>query len=110
MVSITPQVSSSYVVKFKENHKSKIRQFSRRVSRSATLDGDSIITDSGFTDTDRTLTLEGRVTEDQRDDLEYMIENYSLWNVVTKGECLSCSPKQLLVDNGQLKLTLLVAE
>ena len=108
MVSITPQVSSSYVVKFNENYKSKIRRFSRRVSRVATLDGSSVVTDSGFSDTDRTFIIEAQVSKTVRDNLEYMQENYSLWNVVTKGEYHSCSPQRMEIDNGALKLTLLV--
>ena len=108
MISITPQVSSTYVVKFKEDYKSKIRRFSRRVSRVATLDGGSVVTDSGYSDTDRTFIVTAQITETQRDNLEYMQENYSLWNVVAKGEYHSCSPQKMDVDNGELKLTLLV--
>jgi len=36
---------------------------SRRVSRIATLDGGSVIVDSGYTDTDRTLVIDARVTK-----------------------------------------------
>jgi len=108
MVSITTQTSSTYVVKFQEDYNSKIRRFTRRVSRVATLDGGSVVTDSGFSDTDRTFVISGQVTETQRDSLEYMQENYSLWNVVTKGEYHSCSPQKMNVDNGKLTLTLLI--
>ncbi len=110
MVSITSQVSSTYVVKFQEDYRSKVRRFSRRVSRVATLDGGSVGNDSGFSDTDRTLDFSGRVTKTQGANLKYMIENYALWNVVSKGEYHSCHPKTLEVDNGKLKLILLIEE
>jgi len=108
MVSITTQASSEYVVKIKENPNSKIKDFYRRVSRIATLDGGSVVIDSGYTDTDRTLTIEGRITEAQKTMLEYMIENYPLWNVSAKGEFFSCSPNRMTCDNGKLYLTLLI--
>ena len=108
MISITSQVSSTYVVKFKELSDSEIEKFTRRVSRVATLDGGSVVTDSGFSDTDRTLKIKARITEDQQSDLEYMQENYALWNVVAKNEYFSCSPQRMKCDNGKLELTLLV--
>ena len=108
MISITTQVSSIYVVKFKESFESKIRRFSRRVSRVATLDGGSVVNDSGFSHSDRTLIIEGRITETQRDNLEYMFQTYPLLNVAAKGEIRTCAPGKLECDNGKLKLTFLV--
>ena len=110
MVSITPQISSEYVVKLKELHTSDLSSRSRRVSRTATLDGGSVTVDSGYTDTDRTLVIDARVTKSVQEDLEYMLENYTLLNVATNGECLSCAPKNIKCNNGALRLVLLVTE
>jgi 3-keto-L-gulonate-6-phosphate decarboxylase len=111
MVSITTQTSSIYALKFKEIHAdTKVRERSRRVSRIATLDGSSVITDSGYTDTDRTLTIKAKLTLAQTEMLEYMIENYSLWNVVANDGYYSCAPQRLVTDNGETTITLLIGE
>lgn len=110
MVSITTQTSSSYALKFKEiSSDTKVRSRSRRVSRVATLDGSSVITDSGYTDTDRTLVIAARLTQSQIDDLEYMVENYSLWNVSVIDGNYPCAPTNVITDNGETRITLLVA-
>jgi hypothetical protein len=110
MVIITTQTSSSYVVKFKEDYTgTKTRSRERRVSRVATLDGSSVITDSGYTDTDRTLTIKAKLTQAQVEDLEYMIETYSLWNVAVPDGNYPCAPLRLVTDNGQTTITLLIA-
>ena len=93
-----------------EKNESMLERFSRRVSRVATLDGGSVVTDSGYSDTDRTLTIEADVTEVQKALLEYMIKNYSLWNVVTGSGHFVCSPKSMNVDNGELRLILYITE
>ena len=110
MVSITPQVSSTYFVRFKENYKSTIQEYSRRVNKTRTIDGSSTIDDLGCTDTDRTLYLKGKITEAQHTTMKYMIETYAVWTVVVKGQCYSCAPKNMKCDNGDLELTLLVKE
>lgn len=110
MVSITTQVSSSYVIVLQEDKDSTIRSYSRRVSRIATLDGGSVITDSGASDTDRILKIKATVTQTQADDLEYMIKTYALLNVATKNGVFSCAPASMKVDNGDLELILFVTE
>jgi len=111
MISITTQISSSYMIVLQEDPDgSKLDRFSRRVSRVATLDGGSVVNDSGYSDTDRTLIIEAEITEAQKASLEYMIENYSLWNVSSKTGFFSCAPQKMDCPNGQLNLTLLVAE
>lgn len=95
MVSICPQVQSSYFIRFKELASSVIKNYSRRVSRTATLDGGSVVTDSGYTDTDRTLTIQTRITEAQETILKYLIQTYALLTVVTDEGCYTCAPSNL---------------
>lgn len=110
MISITTQVSSSYVVVLQEDRDSRIRRYGRRVSRVATLDGGSVMNDSGYSDTDRILEIKATVTEAQADNLEYMIQTYSRLNVSTPDGFFECAPKRLKVDNGDVELTLLIVE
>ncbi|MBW2342501.1 MAG: hypothetical protein JRF53_00550 [Deltaproteobacteria bacterium] len=111
MISITTQISSSYVVVLQEDPDgSKLDRFSRRVSRRATLDGDAVVNDSGYSDMDRTLIVEAEITEAQKATLEYMIKTYSRLNISSRAGFFVCAPENIEADNGQLKLTLLVAE
>jgi hypothetical protein len=51
---------------------------SRRVTRTATLDGKATLNDLGFSDSDGTFFLSMmHVTQDQIDTLRHMIQNYS---------------------------------
>ena len=111
MISITTQISSSYGVVFEEDRDgSNLERLSRRVSRIATLDGASVVNDSGYSDTDRTLVVEAEITEAQKATLEYMIKAYSRLNVASRAGFFSCALRNMGVDNGQLSLTLLVVE
>ena len=59
MISLT---SSSDNVKFKENiDKSKLGEMAARVSRTATLDGGSVLIHSGVSHTDRTLKIRATI-------------------------------------------------
>ena len=110
MISLSTQTSSTYHLVIKHFTSTDYKTLTRRVSRIATLDGDSTITDSGFTNTDRTLTIKAKITKAEWVILEYMTENYSLWNVSVEGEFFSCAPKSCKAPGGDLTLTLLVAE
>jgi hypothetical protein len=110
MISISSQTASAYLVVLDEDAESEINRFTRRVSRVSTLDGGSVVTDSGYTDTDRNLRIQADVTKSQQGLLEYMLKNYSLWNVSTKNGCFVCAPKTMTVDDGELILVLYIAE
>ena len=108
MIGISTQVQSTYHLLLQHRATSRIREYTRRVSRTATLDGSSVITDSGYTDTDRTLEIRAEISENERDDLAYMFKTYSLLNVSTPDGFFSCAPRRLVPGNGEMVLTLLV--
>ncbi|MFA5101347.1 MAG: hypothetical protein WC547_10720, partial [Candidatus Omnitrophota bacterium] len=57
----------------------RIRQASRRVSRTATLDGSSAIYDSGYAVADRIITLRVEsATREEVDFLNHVLRTYSL--------------------------------
>lgn len=108
MISITTQESSSYVVRIRNIRESNTQKRTRRVSRVSTLDGDSVVTDSGYTDTDRELRIRAKITAAQKALLDYMFETFALWNIVVKNEYFSCAPRSCNTENGQLSLLLLI--
>ena len=111
MISISTQISSSYGVVLQEDPDgTNLDRLSRRVSRAATLDGAAVVSDSGYSDTDRTLVIAAEITEAQKTALDYMFQTYSLLNVSTPAGFFVCAPKNMDPDHGQLKLTLLVTE
>lgn len=110
MISITTQIASSYAVVLQEDPDgSNLDRLSRRVSRSATLDGEAVVNDSGYTDMDRTMVIEAEITEAQKTILDYLFQTYTRLNVSTRAGFFVCAPGNMDPDNGRLRLTLLVA-
>jgi hypothetical protein len=67
---------------FKADPRSKKEKLSRRLSRTATLDGKSSISDMGYTASDATIELYlSRVTELIKNRLEYLVQSHSLLNL-----------------------------
>ena len=109
MISLSTQEQSTYFTILQDIPGTLSGQKSRRVSVISTLDGSSIVNDSGYSDTDRTISLDVKVNKAKYTILDYMLENYRLWNVVVGGEYLSCNPKTLTLPEGnQCTLTLAV--
>ena len=115
MISISPQVQSAYFILLREMASSKIKEYARRVSRTATLDGSSVITDSGYTDTDRTLEIRARISEAQETIIKYLLQTYTLLTVVTNEGCYTCAPERLSFppvggsDDPNMILTLMIS-
>ena len=109
MISISTQEASSYFTILAEVPGTLSGTKSRRVSVISTLDGSSIVNDSGYTDTDRTISVDVKVNETKYNILDYMLENYNLWNVVVGGEYLPCNVRSVSIPRGnKCKLTLAV--
>jgi hypothetical protein len=107
MVSISPEVQSAYYIILKQNAGvSRLREISRRLSRSATLDGGGVLVDSGYSASDRVLTVNARVTSAEQAILEYIAKNYTRVTVVTAEGVFSCGVSNLVTDNGDVTLTL----
>lgn len=109
MISISTQESSTYFAILKDIPGTLSGTKPRRVSVISTLDGSGVVNDSGFSDTDRTISLDVKVNKTKYDIMDYMLENYNLWNVVVGGEYLPCNVKSVsLPRNNKCKLTLAV--
>ena len=83
----------------------------RRVSRSATLDGNSIISDFGHSVSDGTYLIKIRdLLAADRDKLKNLVESYSLMRLSTKQGCMLGVIKSLDVEAYPVEISFLVQE
>lgn len=91
--------------------RSKLGLFSRRVTRTATLDGGVVISDSGFSHGDRTLTIVVvNVDQGLEAALKNLTENNTLIHLAMADGFYLVALKSALPRNGELVLTALVKE
>jgi hypothetical protein len=82
---------------------------SRRVSRTATLDGSAIIEDLGYSVADRTLTLAVRgLSRSDADNLERMVQGNTRLVVSSDAGIFSCAISNYNYSDGVATLTALV--
>ena len=84
------------------------RELTRRVSRTATLDGGATLTDQGFSDGDRTLVLTARVDEATAAATEYLLQHYATVTVSTETGCYLAALSHLTYQDGAVQVTALV--
>ena len=88
------------------------RAGSRRIMRTATLDGGVTIADMGYSDGDRTFTIE--IPDPRIEDVDfarYIVETFNLVTVVTDDGVYSVAPSTYKVlSNGKLSIELLVKQ
>jgi len=110
MISITPlQPLGVPPIVLDELPTSKLQDSQSRVSRVATLDGGSVIVDSGMVEADRTLVVEARITEAQSAGLDVLRAQSALVNMSTPTGFYRGAIKGAVQDNGLLKLTFWVS-
>jgi len=80
----------------------------RRVSRSATLDGQASISDFGYTDADRTLAVEWQASESEHLLASRLLKTYSRVIVSIDSGCFLCAPSEIVANNGLTILILLI--
>jgi len=95
---------------FKEIEETKLRDFTARVSRTATLDGGSVITHSGVVDSDRILDIRAQLTEDQADDLQAIFESETLVFLSCRWGLFYGAIDILKISDGDLQLKFLVKD
>ena len=111
MIGITTVEASAYVVILDENSDDDhVETYTRRVSRSATLDGSAETSDFGYTDADRTIVVSAVASDAEREILKTMIKEYAYLNVATKYGFFRVAPESLRVGYGNIGITLLVTE
>lgn len=90
----------------------KNKERSRRVSRTATLDGGAAVYDSGYSDGDRTLNVRvPKASAEVVAFMEYMVETYNIIRVTGKEGAFRAVPNRFTMgDDGSANLELLITE
>ena len=87
---------------------SKLRDYRRRLTRTATLDTGAYIDDRGYFDGDRTIDVVAYGSKATFDSLLYITQNYSsLWVFLPDG-AYNGNIQRLTQDAGRIRLTLLI--
>lgn len=114
MIGLATQVFdlNGALLLFGTRAESELSEVSRRVSRTATLDGGAVVTDGGYTAADKTLKIVAeRVSAETFAAAQYLVRNYGSLMVATDFGLFLGAPESLSLDNtGRLRLTVLVTE
>ena len=84
------------------------RKVSRRLTRTATLDGGATIYDTGYSAAARTLTLVTDIS--YLDWMERIVKTYSLVLVSTEEGLFKGAPRSSRIRNGRVEIDILVKE
>lgn len=111
MISITPKVADNenFLV-FEELPSSNLRSADSRVSRSATLDGGSIIDNQGFSEGDRTIEVEAELTPGQCEVLWNIFTLYTEAYISFKDGFFSGVISAVNIDRTPIRFTFLIEE
>ena len=88
--------------------KTDIRKGERRVSRTKTLDGGAVITDSGYADGDRTFTLEIESSLAMWQKLWAIFKAATLLTVTTDDGCFSAAASSIKDDGNVITIETLI--
>lgn len=93
-----------------DHGKSRLENKVRRVSRVATLDGGSAVLDSGYSDTDRTITAEiDTLTEQENLRLQYVFAMYSRVLLFLPDGAFMASPESINRATNRYSITFLIS-
>ncbi len=81
---------------------------SRRVSRVATLDGEALLLDYGFSHADSTFDLEVLFSEDKSKQLNRMVQLYAKLVIATRGGLFLGAIKSTKVEKNVIYINFLV--
>lgn len=104
--AITQSVTNAIIIN--ELATSALNTNTARVSRKATLDGAVAITHSGYSEGDRTLSVYGRISEDQADTLWVIFKAEAFVLISIPDGLYYAMIQRLRTDNGDLSMTILI--
>lgn len=112
MIALTSQIFDLLgYVRLNPDPKSDSITFQRRVSRTATLDGNSALSDMGYSASDNTLKIEiTNINKDEITRLELLIKTYPLIIYYDKTGIYKGVIETLITDKLPIKLTFLISE
>ena len=111
MISISALTqSTTRAIIVQASSQSKLMENAARTSRVKTLDGGVSITHSGYADGDRTLRIQGKVTQVQANVLNDIHRNETFVRVAFFDGVFIAVIDRLNTDNGELDMTILIKE
>jgi len=111
MISISTQTASATGnIVIHEKRDSELKNYPARVSRSATLDGGAVITHSGFSHGDRTLSVKGDVSAADEAVITALVQSSTLLRISMKDGVFLGAISAMKIDNGSLDMTILIQE
>ena len=106
---ITQSTDNAAII-IKNLPRSRINDSVSRVSRSATLDGGAHIEHLGYSDSDRTLEIYSQLTESEKNAIWDFYKSETMINISCSDGFFYGAIDSLKVDNGKMKLILLIKE
>lgn len=97
-------------VMLKSEADSDLQSSSRRVSRTATLDGGCVITDSGFSHGDRTMRVKALIDQETGERITSMHQSYSLLLFSVPEGVFIGAIESISIQETELSLTILIKE
>jgi hypothetical protein len=105
----TPTLDIDGDIVIDEHSDTDISRYSRRVNGIATLDGGVEITDNGYADVDRTISIVVESSVSIMQQLKYLIENYSIINLATRNGFNTAAISKLEDRGGLIKMECVLA-
>lgn len=109
IITKTTQATNSYV-KIKELPDSDLYTAQARVSRTATLDGGSVVDHLGFVQGDRTMEVHARLTESEEDLLWDIFTNDTLVGFACRDGYFVGAIRSMVRKGGNVNFTFLVRD
>lgn len=105
----TPTFDPSGLLLLSYDPESDSKQLSRRVSRTATMNGACTFDDLGFSWSDVTLNLKfSGISESEASSLDYLVKNYGALHIVTEEGAFVVVVESFSFKEGQAELRLLI--
>ncbi len=104
-----PEYDPSGYIELQVLDESSFVETTRRVSRVKTLDGGAVISDGGFSDSDRTIVLRWKPTSAAVDsEIERLAQTYPLLTISTRRGVFRAAPERYTPGDDESALSLLV--
>lgn len=108
MISISTRTSNTAGALIIKDKASETDRYPARTSRSATLDGGAVIVHSGYSDGDRTITVNALMTKADADTLRTIHQTETIVNISLPDGFYAGAISNLFLNHGQVKMEILI--
>ncbi len=106
----TIDYNSSGALIIREATDSEMKSLSARLSRERTLDGGVVLTHSGVSHGDRTLSVMAAITEAEEEALRTIFEDETILQFALPDGFYTGAIERIVTDNGDLSMSVLIKE